>query len=437
MGSAYNQPWGMNGNQRPEGCFVDDSYPSQVFYNPGGGNYTRNNKCNPAYQSICTNKNAACEGYFCDTKLSTMFLFMTHNSYATDERVWVYNQNFGEGDQFDDGIRGFNFDIYDVDGELLVDHTPNGETMTPSPYLESVQPILNRLDRCQYRNEIVVVEFEMKNSGSQTNQRAIAPWGDKVITNFNSSKPFSYYIDKGQRVLLLTSSSNSNPSIGMHARRTFVTQNEYDWSCNDEYPNFSYREGPQNDSTSAKLMNHFCYNSFNLPDQGDSAMVNDESTIMHNSRMFAKQPQFGSFPNIIMVDFYDKGNIWPAQDSIRKKNLYEGEEWEDGTLCVVRTNCWKCRNEQSFWYSKAMTACGSEPTSESCFADGFRCESGTTCEACCNSYEYWGSLGSTACGKETCSDEGTFCWFDSSCDDCCSDDLDCPWYGFGKACWCG
>jgi hypothetical protein len=295
--SGY-ETWGSNYDVRPEGCFVDQSYPSQVFYNPGGGNYTYD-ECVPSYKSICTERHAVteCEGYFCDKTLSTMFLFMTHNSYATFERVWAFNQNFGEGDQFDAGIRGFNFDVYDTDGELAVDHTPNWETWTPAPYIDSVTQVLERLDRCEHWNEIVVVEFEMKKSGELTHERAAEPWGDKVIKDFDSSKPFSYYIAKGQRVLLLTNKNEIDTSIGMHRRSDFITQNGYEWSCEMNDPDFTYREGPKNDAKSAKLMNHFC-SAFKLPDMVESEMVNDEYVIMHNARIFAKQRDFGSFPNI-------------------------------------------------------------------------------------------------------------------------------------------
>ena len=155
---------------------------------------------------------------------------MTHNSYATIERVWAFNQNFGEGDQFDAGICGFNFDIYDTDGELTVDHTPNGETWTPLPYIDSVTQVLERLDRCEHRNEIVVVEFEMKKSGELTHERVAEPWGDKVMKDFDSSKPYSYYIAKGQRVLLLTNKNEIDTSIGVHSRSDLITQNGYEWS---------------------------------------------------------------------------------------------------------------------------------------------------------------------------------------------------------------
>jgi len=375
----------------------------------------------------------ACDGYFCDKTLGTMFLFMTHNSYATPDRVWAENQNLGEGDQFEAGIRGFNFDIYDIDGELSVDHTPNDEVWTPAPYVDGVNQILEKMDRCEHRDEIVVVEFEIKKSGERTHELAAEPWGDKVITNFNSSKPFSHYIAKGQRVLLLTNKNKSVPSMGMYRRSDYITQNGYEWSCEMNTPDFAYREGPKNSPNSAKMMNHFC-STFKLPDEMESGRVNDKYVILHNSRLFAQQQEFGSFPNIVAVDFYDKGNIWPTQDLIRMGQQYVGDELDDGTLCIAGTTCWKCREDYSFWASKTMTACGAE----SCLSEGTICAKGSTCNNCCsNTHEFWYSKSMTACGSEPCWDSSKVCGRWTSCNACCSDDLECPWWGFGFGCSCG
>lgn len=379
----------------------------------------------------------ACDGYFCDKTLSTMFLFMTHNSYATPDRVWAKNQNSAEGDQFEAGIRGFNFDIYDIDGELSVDHTPNDEVWTPAPYVDSVNQILEKMDRCEHKDEIVVVEFEIKKGGEGTHKLAAEPWGDKVITDFNSSTPFSHYIAKGQRVLLLTNKNISSPSMGMYRRSDHISQNGYEWSCEMNTPDFAYREGPKNDANSAKMMNHFCY-TFKLPDESESEKMNDKYVILHNSRIFAKQREFGTFPNIVAVDFYDKGNIWPAQDLIRMGKQYVGDELVDGTVCAAGTSCWKCRGEYSFWTSKTTTACGDE-SAESCLPEGTACAKGATCNNCCGkTHEYWYSRSANACGSEPCWDDSRVCGRWTSCNACCnSDGILCPWWGFGFACECG
>ena len=382
-----------------------------------------------------------CTGYFCDKYLSSMFIFMTHNSYATEDRVYANNQNRYEGDQFADGIRGFNFDIYDEDGELAVDHTPMGETWSPSPYTESVDQILEQMDKCRYRNEIVIVEFEMKKTISGTHRRAAEAWGDRVITDFDPTVPFSRYIARGQRVLLLTNKNYTYPSIGIHRRSDFIVQNGYEWTCEMNYPDFSYREGPRDDPHSAKLMNHFC-STFRLPDERESEKANDPHTILHNARMFAEQPDFGhAMPNIISVDFYDRGDIWPVQDLIRGGEEYVGDEWDDGNVCTPWSTCWRCKNPHTFWQSKLAEACGAEnfDTDTWCVADGNPCDrAASPCGAACCSgtHEYWYSKSANTCGTEPCWASGTSCRRWISCNACCnSDDKVCPWWGiFGCRC---
>lgn len=380
----------------------------------------------------------SCIGYFCNKSLSSMFIFMTHNSYSTEDRVYAHNQNHGEGAQFEAGIRGFNFDLYDEDGELSVDHTPSDETWTPAPYVESVDQIVEQMDKCRYRNEIVVVEFEMKKTVSGTHRRAAEAWGDKVITDFDPTRPFSHYIAKGQRVLLLTNKSYNQPSIGIHRRSDFIVQNGYEWTCEMNYPDFSYREGPKEDPYSAKMMNHFC-STFKLPDELESAKANDPHVIMHNARLFAQEPDFDyAMPNIISVDFYDRGDIWSAQDLIRGGKEYVGDEWDDGNACTPWTTCWNCRNPYTFWSSRMTTMCGAEFADDAaCTVDGTPCDKGSSCDRCCSgTSDYSYTKESTVCGSEPCWEVGTTCKRWTSCDACCNVDAkDCPWWGlFGCKC---
>jgi len=388
---------------------------------------------------------SSCEGYFCNQTLASMFLFMTHNSYATPGRVFAYNQNLQEGDQFDAGIRGFNFDLYDTDGVLEVDHTNGNTPWTPTPYSDSVRQIKERLEQCEHLNEIVVVDLEMKRTEPLTHRRAVTPWGDLVIRDFDASQPFSYYIEKGQRVLLLTNkdtTTNDDASFGMHKRSDFVAQNGYEWSCNDENgPDMAYREGPpaSESETAANLMNHFCTNTLKLPDSSESQRRNDKYVLLKNARRFAQQTHFGNrVPNIVVVDFYDEGDIWPVQELVRSGEMYVGDEWQDGTPCQEGTTCYKCQKPHSYWASKVSVACGSD----NCWEDGTVCGTSYTkvpCTSCCSpQHGYWSSLQATACGKD-CLGRDSFCWKDSSCETCCSGvgTIDCPWYWFGTGCYCG
>jgi Trypsin len=56
----------------------------------------------------------------------------------------------------------------------------------------------------------------------------------------------------------------------------------------------------------------------------------------------------------------------------------------DGSLCGLGTTCHQCAKPATYWYSKAMTACGTEP----CWPYRTVCGAGTTCNQCCNGYSW-------------------------------------------------
>lgn len=88
--------------------------------------------------------------------------------------------------------------------------------------------------------------------------------------------------------------------------------------------------------------------------------------------------------------------------------------WDDGTLCGLGSTCTKCNNPATYWYSKAMTACGDEPK----WSDGTLCGVGTSCNACQNSATYWWSKALTACGTEAKWSDGTLCALGTTCNQC-------------------
>lgn len=90
------------------------------------------------------------------------------------------------------------------------------------------------------------------------------------------------------------------------------------------------------------------------------------------------------------------------------------DPWADGTLCGLGTTCSSCKNHATYWYSKALTACGTEPKWE----DGTLCGIGTTCNACLRPHTYWYSKGFTACGSEPKWSDGTVCAKGTTCNAC-------------------
>jgi len=403
--------------------------------------YAKNNNCNRyghSYKNMNRVANEACcicgggdacDGYFCDKYVHTMFILMTHNSFAVQGAVLSPNQNYSVGTQFKDGIRGFTFDIYWEDGKIIMKHGGDWDV----DYSTSVAEIVTEMDKLENRHEFVLIQFEDYVGYDNVKfDKVLEPWGNKVITSFDNNQKLGDYIITGKRVLL-TSKYSGLESRGMHAYEHLITENNYQWYSALENVDFGYRRGPRNSSTSMKMMNHFCGTYPGAGSMLSSAIANGPDRILYDVRIFKKQDYAKDNINIMMIDYYDTGNVWEAQEKIRSGD-FNSDCWGDGQLCGIGSTCFSCCNKKEYWYSKAMTACGEEP----CWGDGTICGSGTTCNACCNSYEFWNSKFITTCGQEPCWGSGTVCGAGTTCKTCCTGngDAHCPWYQLG-VCTCG
>jgi len=104
---------------------------------------------------------------------------------------------------------------------------------------------------------------------------------------------------------------------------------------------------------------------------------------------------------------------WPIGES----SAYdECDKWEDGIPCLLGTSCGNCLNPPSYWYAKAFTACGSEPT----YSDGTICLVGTSCNQCQNPHSFWPDRFTWACGDMPCWNDATVCLAGTTCKECCN-----------------
>lgn len=366
----------------------------------------------------------ACEGYFCDKYFDSIVIIQTHNSLATPGKVLSPNQNFDVQKQFRDGIRGFNFDLYTSDGHLWTYHGGPGFGYDPSDVIASLR---SELEKPENRNEFVVVQLEDYMDKS-TSLRFLQLFKDLVITNFDTSKPLSYYIGLNKRVFIATSNKNTlDEAAGLHETRKYIIENEYKWQlCYTTLPNLGIRYVYPPAPRAAVLMNHFC-SATGTGDMIASDAVNRYQRTLYDARQMMKQPYTRGNINIIHVDYYDRGTVFQAQNALREGNPGSGC-WSDGSLCGLSTTCWNCCEPNSYWYGKAFTACGKEP----CWGDGRICGIGTTCNACCNGHSYWYSKAFTACGHDKCW-TGIRCLAGTSCNQCCNG-YEWDWGQFGHFC---
>jgi len=410
-------------------------YAGDNYCNTYGNGYKNMNKVANEACCICGG-GGLCDGYFCDKYVHTMFILMTHNSYAVTGTVTSPNQNNSLGKQFKDGIRGFNFDVYWKDGKIVmyhgVDKSVDYSMGLSVDYSTSVAEIVNEMDKLENKYEFVLILFSFEVGVNDIDlQKVSDPWGDKLITSFDPKKKLGDYIITGKRVLLITKHKGVEHR-GFHYGGYYITQNNYKWFHVHGDVDFSYRSGPRDD-TSMKMMNHFCGSWPGLGSMISSAIANGPDRILYDVRIFKKQDYAKDNINILMIDYYETGNVMEAQEKIRSGNFYSGC-WGNGSLCGIGSTCFSCCDKHDYWYSKAMTACGEEP----CWGDGTICGVGTTCNACCNGYEFWNSKFITTCGKEPCWRSGTVCGAGTTCKTCCTGNgrAHCPWYQFG-VCTCG
>lgn len=154
----------------------------------------------------------ACKGYFCDKKLDSIVVVQTHNSLAVPGTVFSPNQNFDILHQFRDGIRSFNFDLYSRNNSLWTFHGGSNWGYNPS---DIISKLVGELENPINRHEFIIVQLQDHMNGA-TVPKFLQLFGSIVITDFDTSKQLSHYIDMNERVFIATSNTqNVDKSKGL------------------------------------------------------------------------------------------------------------------------------------------------------------------------------------------------------------------------------
>lgn len=329
----------------------------------------------------------ACHGYFCDKYIDTIHITMSHNSLATPSLVFSPNQHKSLAGQFQDGIRGFNLDLSNRNGHLWSYHGGKRWGYNPSQKIRELVAVLNQP---KYRSEFIIVQLQDEMSDTSVVSSFVAQFGSLLITDFDSSKRLEYYVDANKRVLLATSNSrNVDASKGMHWTRSTIIENHFEWDGNCYFSGPATKERYPDSGKNARaptLMNHFCGLTGNL---AVSRSVNQDFRVLYGVRRVAAQSWSRGRVNIVMVDYYDVGSPFRAQNTIRDHGMNHGC-WSDSRICGKGTTCWRCCNPSTYWYTKVFTACGKQP----CIGGGKRCLAGTSCRSCCHGSKWvWRKFG--------------------------------------------
>lgn len=298
--------WRMVGGSRVESINIPTSKESQIA---GFGDLNGDGT-----DDIVWRRPPNCQGYFCDKTFNSIVIAMTHNTFATPGKVFSPNQHRGIVRQFQDGIRGFNPDLYTAGNNIL--WTSHGGDWGYDPSSE-ISALVSELNKPENRYEFIVVQVQDA-MNVPTEDKFLRLWGDLLIKNFNSNEKLSKYIERNKRVLVLTGGT-ANPDKGVHDTKKLIIENEYEWSVcyGYSYPSQKQRyqkeiENLEVDPGAAVLMNYFCSFVGGTGDPVASAHVNNKDRILSNVETIKGLDYTGGKVNIIQVDYYEKGDVFEA-----------------------------------------------------------------------------------------------------------------------------
>jgi len=269
--------------------------------------------------------------YFCDKKLNEIHIVMTHNSLSYLVGA-ARNQNHSPVNQFRNGVRGFNFDLYPTDRsetKIWTRHGWGGGLQSHNP-TDEIQELIAELNLKKNRDEIIVVQLQNGLDGHRIGTAGI----DYLVNLFGTlliekkedyidSEDLGVAIQDNQRVYLVT---NEEADEGKNFFRSadVIGENRYQWEKCFKRRSNDRKEMPlvcRNDPTpqcrgndAMLLMNHFC---------GRPNYANQKCRILWNAQRMHGSSTFrpSRYPNIINVDFYDKGDVIGAQQCLRDGNI--------------------------------------------------------------------------------------------------------------------
>jgi len=267
--------------------------------------------------------------YFCHKKLNEIHIVMTHNSLSYLVG-FARNQDHSPVNQFRNGVRGFNFDLYPSDRRETKIWTRHGWGIQSHNPTDEIQELIAELNLKKNRDEIIVVQLQNGLTGHRIGTAGI----DYLVNLFGTllidkkedyikGKDLGVAIEKNQRVYLVTN-EEANEDKNFFRSPDVIGENRYQWEKCFKRRSNDRKEMPlvcRSDPTrqcrgddAMLLMNHFCGRP-NYANQKCRILRNAQR--MHGSRTFRPSRH----PNIIMVDFYDKGDVFGAQQCLRDGNI--------------------------------------------------------------------------------------------------------------------
>jgi hypothetical protein len=240
----------------------------------------------------------------CDLRLDEVVLPATHNAMSNADEAWLApNQQHPPSRQLEDGVRGMLLDTYEEDGELLLCHSLCG--LGSSPLVK----VWSEIDAFLARNPREVLVFVLQDdiSAEQT-EEALRASGlfERAIVPPARGEPWptlGELVAEGGRVLVTRESGGEGPAWYPSFYEALGFDTPYSFRTKDELSCDLLRGDPAH---ALFLVNHWISNPLPTPD--GASEVNTAAVL--GDRVRACTERWGRIPNLVAVDFYDRGDLF-------------------------------------------------------------------------------------------------------------------------------
>lgn len=263
----------------------------------------------------------ACNGHaaLCDRALDGVVFLRTHNSMSSEERgyhIWSRNHTFAVPTQLDDGVRAFNLDVYEEEGELILYH--GFRDLGWQPFDEALSEFSDWL--AEHPDEVVTIDFQQEASVESTAAALQAhPLTDLVHTHA-SGEPWptlSELIDAGERVVIATSGVSGDPAW-LHDKNQLMYGDRTQAETTDDLG--CAIDPPPADHALLQL-NNVLTDPIASPDLADQANTNPFMI----DRIDGCVAEWGRLPSQISVDYYSRGDSLENVDRLNGVGAFAPE----------------------------------------------------------------------------------------------------------------
>jgi len=239
----------------------------------------------------------------------------THNSHsATEAGFPVFNANQGRGiaQQLDDGVRVMLIDVYpdpaDPDTVLMCHGSCD---FASTPHLEGLAAITDFL--VAHPREVLTIIYEDHVAVQQLAEDFAATGASALTFVHPEGQPWptlGEMIDADAR-LVVTAESGGPPPPWVHHVWDEAWDTPYGPMQPEDLSCALNRGSADNDLF---LMNHWVNTELNLPSAENAELVNAAAVLQ--ARALECQRQWSHPPNFVVVDFYERGDLFAVVDAL-------------------------------------------------------------------------------------------------------------------------